>query len=75
MFHGSIVGGRKGPGIFWEKERGTITSKSYNIHILLEIQAFIQTNPSLIFMQDNAPTHRSKLTARNLLARQIPYIK
>ena len=50
MFHGSIVGGRKGPGIFWEKERGTITSKSYNIHILLEIQAFIQTNLGLIFI-------------------------
>jgi len=50
MFYSLIVRGRKGLGIFWEKEWGTITSKSYDIHILLEIQAFIQTNLGLIFI-------------------------
>jgi hypothetical protein len=75
MFHGSIVGGRKGPGIFWEKEWGNINSASYDLHILSRIQIFMEENPGLIFMQDNAPAHRSKLTARNLRRRQISYIK
>jgi hypothetical protein len=26
MFHGTIVGGRKGPGLFWEREWSTINS-------------------------------------------------
>jgi hypothetical protein len=75
MFHGMIVGGKKGPGIFWEKEWGNINSASYNTHVLSEIQAFMEANPGLIFMQDNAPSHRSQITARNLQIRQITYIK
>ena len=35
----------------------------------------MEANPGLIFMQDNAPSHRSQLTARNLQIRQIMYIK
>src|SRR5436190_2931024 len=66
MFHGSIVGGKKGPGIFWEKEWGNINSISYDLHILSKIQTFIEANPGFIFMQDNAPAHRSKLTIKNL---------
>ena len=30
MFHGSIVRGRKGPAVFWEKEWGTMNSSKYN---------------------------------------------
>ncbi len=26
MFHGAIVGGKKGPGIFWEKEWANMNS-------------------------------------------------
>jgi hypothetical protein len=59
MFHGCIVGGTKGPGIFWEKECGNINSVSYNTHILSEVQAYMEVNSGLSFMQDNAPAHRS----------------
>ena len=47
----------KGPGIFWEKEWGNIDSASYDFNILSKTQAFMEANPGLIFMQDNAPAH------------------
>jgi hypothetical protein len=75
MFHSSIVEGKKGPGIFWEKEWGNINSTSYNIHILSKIQTYMEAHPGFIFMQDNAPAHRSKFIQRNLQIRQIAYIK
>ena len=31
MFHGTIVGGRKGPAQFWEKEWGTMNSAKYDL--------------------------------------------
>jgi len=40
MFHGTIVDGKKGPGIFWEKELGSMNSKNYNEVVLLEIEKF-----------------------------------
>jgi transposase len=75
MFYGCVVGGKKGPGIFWEKEWGSINSERYDRYILSKIQEFMDENPGLIFMQDNAPSHRSQLTARNLRRRGITYIK
>jgi hypothetical protein len=55
MFHGTIVGGRKGLALFWEKEWKNMCSMTYDEHILSRIQAFMEANPGLIFMQDNAP--------------------
>jgi hypothetical protein len=52
-----------------------MNSASYNIYTLSGIQAYIKANLRLIFMQDNAPSHRSQLTARNLQIQQITYIK
>ena len=75
MFHGCIVGGKKGPGIFWEKDWGNIKSASYDLCILSQIQIFMDANPGLIFMQDNAPSHQSLETRGNLLCWQIVYIK
>jgi len=75
MFHGFICRGRKGIGIFWDKEWGNINSESYDTHILSRVQAFMEENPGLIFMQDNAPSHWSQKTARNLQTRGIIYIK
>ena len=75
MFWGSIVNGRKGPGIFWEKEWGTMNSVKYNTYILSQVEAFLATNPGLIFMQDNAPSHRSAETQQNLRLRRIPVVK
>jgi len=75
MFHGAIVGGKKGPGIFWEKEWGNINSAKYNIYVLSRIQEFMEANPGLIFMQDNAPSHWSQETMRNLWRRRITSIR
>jgi hypothetical protein len=61
MFHGTIVMGGKGPATFWEKEWGSIDSFKYDAVILNNIEAFLAANPdkSFIWMQDNAPSHRS----------------
>lgn len=75
MFYGTIVGGKKGLALFWEKEWGNMKSSLYDIHILSQIHAFMDANPSLIFIQDNASCHRSRETARNLQRRGITYIK
>jgi transposase len=77
MFHGTIVDGKKGPAQFWEKEWGNIKSASYNKYILLYIEQFFQeyTEAGYIFMQDNAPAHRSAMTRQNLARRRISYLK
>jgi hypothetical protein len=77
MFHGTIVDGKKGPAQFWEKEWGNIKSASYNEYILLHIEQFFQeyTEAGYIFMQDNAPAHRSAMTRQNLARRRILYLK
>ena len=77
MFHGTIVNGKKGPGIFWEKELGNINSTTYDEYILSRIEQFFREHAEegYIFMQDNAPSHRSYETRVNLHLRQIPYIK
>lgn len=71
MFHGTIYQGRDGPAVFWEKAWGSIDSAKYNQYILPDIQALVEAHPELTFMQDNAPSHRSRLTARNLARRGI----
>lgn len=75
MFHGSIVNGRKGPALFWEKEWGNMKSSTYDTHILAPIAELLHEYPGYIFMQDNASCHRSRETTRNLQRRGIPYIK
>ena len=77
MFHGTIVMGGKGPAVFWEKEWGSIDSFKYDAVILNNIQAFLNANPDkdFIWMQDNAPSHRSYETQENLAKRRIPFIK
>jgi hypothetical protein len=67
MFWGTIVRGTKGPCIFIEKEWGTVTSEVYNTRILSLVQEYCAQNPGSIFMQDNAPAHRSIETRINLL--------
>jgi hypothetical protein len=77
MFHGTIINGRKGPAHFWEKEVGTMNSRKYDQYILSRIQQFfeVHSEEGFIFMQDNAPSHRSRETAENLRQRQIPNVK
>jgi hypothetical protein len=74
MFHGTIVDGRKGPAIFWEKDWGNIKSSTYDTYILSRIEVFIQ-GTDYIWIQDNASCHRSKETQRNLQRRQIITIR
>ena len=41
MFHGTIIDGKKGPAVFWEKEWGSVNSERYDEYILSNIQAFL----------------------------------
>ena len=75
MFHGSIVNGRKGPAVFWEKDWGNMKSSTYDIYILAPIAEFLHEHPDYIFMQDNASCHRLRETKRNLQRRGIRYIR
>jgi hypothetical protein len=38
MFWGSIVDGKKGPSLFWEKEWGSINSTRYDLKVLSIIE-------------------------------------
>jgi hypothetical protein len=75
MFHGCIADGKKGPSLFWEKEWGNMNSSTYHICVLRPLVEFMHENPQYIFMQDNAPSHRSKATKRNLERLGIPFLK
>ena len=76
MFWGSIVDGKKGPALFWEKEWGSINSTRYDRKILSMIERFFRNHPlsRYRFWQDNASSHRSYETKTNLLIRHIPII-
>ena len=47
----------------------------YNQYILPGIQELLREHPELTFIQDNAPSHRSQKTTRNLQRRRIRYKK
>lgn len=71
MFWGCISGlFGKGPGLFWEKDWGTITSASYLEHIILVLEAYILPR-GLLFMQDNASGHSAKATTLELQRRGL----
>src|SRR2546423_6712513 len=42
MLHGTIVNGRKGPALFWEKEWRNINSANYDEKVLSYVQRFLQ---------------------------------
>ncbi|PQE33789.1 transposable element tc1 protein [Rutstroemia sp. NJR-2017a WRK4] len=66
MFWGSISGlYGKGPGIFWEKSWGTITSNSYLLRIAPVVQEYALYR-GLVYMQDNATSHSAKSTLEQL---------
>jgi hypothetical protein len=66
---------RKGPGIFWEKERGTISSATYCERIVPIIHGWLRMTPQLRLMQDNAGGHAAGDTIKELLERDIVPIK
>jgi ketohexokinase/beta-glucosidase len=71
MFWGSFHGDIKGPGLFWEKDWGTIKSRSYCERIVPLIQDYLQSQQgqNLQLMQDSAPSHASTET-RAFMARR-----
>ena len=60
--------------MFIEKEWGSVNSEVYNTHVLSLVQEYCTQNPGCIFMQDNAPAHRSLETRINLLERDIHWV-
>ena len=76
MFCSTIVNSKKGPVVFQEKSQGNIDSIKYNNIILNSIQAFLQQNlgQGYIWIQDNAPSYKSRYTQYALWLRRIPYI-
>jgi hypothetical protein len=77
MFHGTIINGKKGPAVFWEKEWGSVNSERYDEYILSNIQAFLADHPleGYLWMHDGAGPHRSLETKFNLFRRRIPNIR
>lgn len=85
MFHGVIMNNTKGPGTFWEKEWGAVTSKAYNEHILPQIQDLFQQHPGFHseqrqskgwwWQQDNAPAHEAQYTEQQLHCCLIQFIQ
>ncbi|KAI0996134.1 hypothetical protein K3495_g12047 [Podosphaera aphanis] len=55
MFWGSFAGIEEGPCLFWEKERGSITSESYSQRIVPLIDGMVTMRPWVSVTQDNAP--------------------
>jgi hypothetical protein len=71
MFWGSFSGSLKGPGLFWEKDWGTIGAKSYQERIVPIIHGWLRMNPELILMQDGAPGHVAAKTQEGFHERGI----
>lgn len=66
MFWGGISGAwGKGPGRFWEKDWGKITSESYCQHIV-PLVAEYTSRWRLTLMQDNASGHAAKATMEEM---------
>lgn len=73
MFWGSISGQfGKGPGLFWEKNWGTITSASYCEHVLPVVEQYARGR--LYFMQDNAAAHGARATRAEIQRRGLHMI-
>lgn len=79
MFWGCFYGNVKGPGVFWEKEWGSIKEESYRARIVPIIDGWIRMNRDaghpLVFMQDSAPAHVAKRTIEDLEERGITCIQ
>jgi transposase len=81
MFWGSFHDTTKGPGIFWEKDWGTIREESYRAKIVPLIDDYLRLHAQnnngvrLTFMQDSAPAHAAIGTVADLRERGIVCVK
>jgi transposase len=75
MFWGCFHGRTQGPGIFWEKDWGTINKESYCDHTVPVIHGYLEMmrrqQVYLQFMQDGAPGHNAEYTYTELAERGI----
>ena len=78
MFWDCFHGDTRGPGIFWEKDWGSINSESYCAHTVPIIHGYLELcrrdGIYLQLMQDGAPGHAAGDTARELQERGIQVI-
>jgi transposase len=78
MFWGCFHGNTKGPGIFWEKDWGSINADSYQAHTVPIIHGYIElqrrAGVRLVLMQDGAPGHAAGDTKKDLEERGIVVI-
>jgi transposase len=74
MFWGCFNGITKGPCVFWEKNWGHITMKSYIEHIIPVLDDWLKQHPGLCFMQDGAPGHRGGKTQAEIQHHNMPKI-
>lgn len=76
MFWGCFHGSTKGPGLFWEKDWGSINTNSYQQHTIPIVHGWIkiQKPQQLLFMQDNAPGHAATETRADIRDRGIRVI-
>lgn len=78
MFWGCFHGSTKGPGLFWEKEWGSINKDTYQERTVPIIHGYIEMMKregiQLVLMQDGAPGHAAADTQQELRSRGITVI-
>ncbi|KAF6815631.1 hypothetical protein CMUS01_12404 [Colletotrichum musicola] len=79
MFWVCFSGDRKGPGIFWEKNWGSVNAETYQQYTVPIIDGWIrlcqqQYRDNLILMQDGAPAHSAGSTIEDLNDRGVQVI-
>lgn len=81
LFWGCFSGdGGRGPGLFWQKDWGTVTSETYQENVLPLVDGWIreqeaQNGHAVIFMQDGAPGHSAQATTLNMNDRGIQSVR
>jgi transposase len=75
MWWGSFSGAHgKGPGLFWEKDWGKINAEAYQAKVVPLVCGWIRTHSGQVFMQDNAPAHKDRMTIQDLQERGITVV-
>jgi transposase len=78
MFWGCYHGHTKGPGIFWEKDWGTIGQETYRAYTVPIIHGYIELvrreGIYLFLIQNGAPGHHAGETKDELAERDITII-
>ena len=79
MFWGSFAGVERGPCIFWERDKGNLTSEKYALRILPLVVDWTRAKSEEIgrqvyFMHDNAAVHRGRPAREYLYANGVESI-